>query len=297
LKGEPYELIHVNTGEEAISIALNENIDLILLDLILPGIDGFEVCKRLKDMQETNDIQVVIITCIDDLESKIRGVELGTDDYLIKPINKREIKARAKALLRKKGYIDKLHSHYDMAMNSAINDGLTGLYNYVYFKQVLTLEVKKSLRQGYPVSLIMLDIDDFKKYNDELGHITGDVVLRELGNIIKESVREIDLPARYGGEEFALVLPYSGKDGALSVSKRIMNRLNSHTFLTKTTSAVGQLTVSIGIACCPEDSYAEEDLIQKADAMLYQAKKEGKNRVCIYNEDQKVQKIQQGHNV
>jgi len=282
LEAETYDLIHVSTGEEAISIALNQKIDLILLDIFLPGIDGFEVCTRIKDIKETNDIQVVIITCMDDLESKIRGVELGADDYLIKPINKKEIKARVKSLLRKKAYIDKLHSHYDMAMNSAVNDGLTGLYNHIYFKHFLDLEVKKSHRQGYPVALIMLDIDNFKKYNDELGHITGDVILRELAEIIKENVREIDLPARYGGEEFALVLPYAGKDGALSVSTRIMKAISSHEFLHEPTSSIEKLTVSIGIACCPEDSYTEEDLIQKADAMLYQAKKQGKNQICVF---------------
>jgi two-component system cell cycle response regulator len=291
LETETYDLIHVSTGEEAISVALSQKIDLILLDIFLPGIDGFEVCARIKDIKETNDIQVVIITCMDDLESKIRGVELGADDYLIKPINKREIRARVKALLRKKGYIDELHSHYDMAMDSAINDGLTGLYNHVYFKHFLGMEVKKSLRQGYPVALIMLDIDDFKKYNDKLGHITGDVILRELANVVRENVREIDLPARYGGEEFALVLPYAGKDGALSGSKRIMKAISSHKFLHETTSSIEKLTVSIGIACCPEDSYTEEDLIQKADSVLYQAKKEGKNKVCIFSEDQQVQII------
>ena len=108
--------------------------------------------------------------------------------------------------------------------------------------------------------------------------------------MIKETVREIDFPSRYGGEEFALALPYASKDGALNVSKRIMKAVNSHSFLYETTSSVGRLTVSIGIACCPEDSYTEENLIQKADAMLYQAKKEGKNRVCIFSKDQQIDK-------
>ena len=285
LKNEPYELSFVKTGEEAISIVLNQKIDLILLDLILPGIDGFKVFQRIKALEHTKDIQVVIITCMNDLESKLKGIELGVDDFLVKPINQREIVARVKVLLRKKSYIDKLHSHYDMAMNAAISDGLTGLYNHTYFKHFLDLEVKKSLRQNYPLALMMLDIDDFKKYNDRLGHITGDVILREIAYVIKENTREIDFPSRYGGEEFAVVLPYADKDVAINVSKRIMDALSTHHYLNETISSVGKVTLSIGIARCPEDSINAEDLIQKADTMLYHAKKQGKNRISIMEQD------------
>ena len=145
------------------------------------------------------------------------------------------------------------------------------------------------------MALLMFDIDDFKNYNDQLGHTTGDVILRELGKIIKDSVREIDLPSRYGGEEFALVLPYANKEGAMNVAKRIMEAVASHRFLNETTASVGKLTVSIGIACCPEDSFTEEDLIEKADDMLYRAKKEGKNRICVFSEGQQTEKTQMLH--
>ncbi len=282
LDGENYELIVVKTGEEAFSIALNEKIDLVLLDILLPGMDGFELCQRLKDIDETKDIQIAIISCLSDLESKLKGIEEGVDDFLVKPVNRDEIRARVKALLRKKAYLDKLHTYYEMALNSAINDGLTGLFNHAYFKRFLDLEVKKSLRQGYPVSLLMMDLDDFKKYNDTLGHLTGDIILREVAEVVKEGIREIDLAARYGGEEFAVVLPYADREGALAVANRIRKGIYNHTYEHEASSEIKKVTVSVGIAYCPQDAHSGNDLIYKADSMLIQAKQEGKDRICTY---------------
>jgi len=150
---------------------------------------------------------VLLITCLDDLEGKIKGMELGADDYLVKPIDGRELGARIKALLAKKSYLDQLHAHYEHAVSSAISDGLTGLYNQTYLKQFLALELKRSSRQRYPTSLLMLDLDNFKQLNDRFGHPTGDAVLRQIAGLIRTSIREVDLAARYGGEEFAVVLP------------------------------------------------------------------------------------------
>lgn len=282
LINEQYELIVVRTGEEALSIVLNEKIDLVILDIILPGMGGFELCRRLREKDATKDIQIVIITCLNDLESKLKGIEEGADDFLVKPINHREIRARISALLRKKNYLDKLYSHYEMALNSAINDGLTGLYNHSYFKRFLDIEVKKSIRHGYIVTLFMMDLDDFKKYNDILGHLTGDIVLREVAKVIKENIREIDLAARYGGEEFAVVMPYADKVNALVVANRIREGINSHTFEYEASSRMKKITVSTGIASFPLDARTTNDLINKADSMLFKAKHEGKDRVCIY---------------
>lgn len=283
LHGQPYHIMLAKNGEDAIYLATQKKIDLVLLDILLPGMDGFETCNCLKEMDETSNIQIVLITNLSDLESKIKGVEMGADDFLVKPINSKELLVRINALLKKKEYMDKLHSHYENALDSAIKDGLTELYNHAYFSRFLDLEVKRSIRKEYSTALLMMDLDDFKQYNDTLGHLAGDGILRESARVIKDNVREIDLAARYGGEEFAVALPYADSKNALNVAERIQKAIRNHTFSYETVSALKKITFSIGIATCPSDSLTAEELIRKADSMLYKSKKEGKNRVSVYD--------------
>jgi two-component system cell cycle response regulator len=282
LHGQPYRIAVAANGEEAVMFAQRERIDLVLLDIILPGMDGYEVCRKLRETEQGRNIQIIVITGLSDLENRLRGLELGVDDYLVKPINARELIGRINILLKKKAYIDTLRSNYEKALNTAIIDGPTGLYNHFYFKRFLDLEVKRSLRYGYPVSLIMIDVDNFKIHNDTLGHLAGDMILREFARVIREHVREIDLAVRYGGDEFAIVLPYCDKKNALDVVERIRQAAASHRFSEKVPLSRGNVTLSMGIASSPFDASSEDELIQKADQMLYRAKKEGKDRICVY---------------
>ncbi len=279
LEGEPFRLKCFNAGKEVLSFVGQSKVDLVLLDILLPDMNGFEICRRLK--KNHKDVQVVIVTCLDDMESKIKGVELGADDFLVKPIVARELKARLKVLLEKKGYLDELRSHYREALDSAKHDWLTGLFNHGYFQQFLGYELQRSLEQGFPVSLIMIDVDDFKRYNDILGHSAGDVILREMGQVIRNIIREVDFAARYGGEEFAVVLPYAGRREAKIVADRIHGALTSHDFFHDRSIKLGNPTVSLGVAVFLEEAATKEDLLKKADKLLYQAKKNGKNQVCL----------------
>jgi two-component system, cell cycle response regulator len=283
--GSPYSVACEQSGEAALARLEREPFDLLLLDVLLPGIDGFEVCRRLKNMKQTRDLQIILVTCLPHPENKIKGIELGADDYLIKPVNSRELKARAKVLMNKKQCMDLLQQNYETAINSSITDGLTGLYNQAYFKKYLDQELKRSFRQHYPVSLILLDIDDFKKVNDSLGHPEGDRVLKSLGSIIKNSIREIDFSARYGGDEFVMVLPYADKEETLQIAERLRTAVQERTLPKVAETIKGYLTVSIGVAVDSGQGTSAEGLIRNADQALYQAKGGGKNQIQLFGKD------------
>ncbi len=279
LEEEPFHLNTVTSGREAFFFINHKKIDLILLDILLPDLDGFEICRRIK--KEHEDIQVVIVTCLDDLESKIKGVELGADDFLVKPIIGRELKARVKALLEKKVHLDSLRTHYQEALGRSQLDWLTGLYNHGYFQEFLGYELKRALDQGFPVTLIMIDVDNFKTYNDTLGHSAGDAILREMGQVLRNCIREVDFAARYGGEEFAVVLPYVNRENAIVVAERIHKALTTHEFFHDKSIALKNPTMSMGVAVFPEDASNKIELMKQADRMLYLAKQKGKNQYCF----------------
>ena len=280
LTNEPYNLIQVTTGESAIDAAVNEKIDLILLDLMLPGIDGYKVCQCLKTNSRIPNIQIVMITSLSDLESKVRGLEEGVDEFLVKPIDKRELRLRVNALLKKKAYLDDLRTHREKVLDLAIIDGLTKLYNQSYFKRYISMEVRRAVAGQYMVGLIIGDLDNFKKYNDNLGHSFGDRILQEIAQIIKTHISELDFPVRYGGEEFAIVFPYADVKRVFSVAENIRKSIEQHVFKgADSDSSLGSITISIGIAFCPLDATNADDLIEKADFMMYRAKKLGKNKI------------------
>ncbi len=276
LHGEPYQIKLANDGEEAISRSRQERIDVILLDLLLPGKDGFEVCKILKEMEQTQNIQIVAITGLSDLDSKLKGIELGVDDYLTKPVNMHVLRTRIKSLVKKKALLDRLCDKYEMAVHSAITDKLTGLYNRRYFDYFLDLELKRSLRENSSLALLMIDVDNFKQINDTLGHLFGDKILNKLGDLIKSNIRETDLAARYGGEEFSIVMSNTSFDEAEEIAERIRKSVELFKFGEKKIVT----TVSIGIALHPFDAKSVQELLDSADSALYRAKHNGKNQIC-----------------
>jgi two-component system cell cycle response regulator len=285
LKDMPLRLETVSTGSEAISQILAQKIDLILLDILLPDMIGFDICQRLKQIDKNKDTSIIVITCLHDLESRIMSLELGVDDFLVKPINRPELTARIRALLEKKQQLNNLRAHYETALNSSIYDWLCGVYNHGYFRRFLDLEIKKSTTQGYPVCLFKIDIDDFKMYNDSLGLAAGDTILKELAQILKNITRDVDLVSRYAEDEFAVVLPYADKQGCMRIARRIEQAILLHDFLPGCSTQMKILTCSIGAAVYPVDASTEDELIQRAEQMLSMAKQRGKNQVCVYGEE------------
>jgi two-component system, cell cycle response regulator len=282
LENQHYQVDVAKTGEEAMSICFHEPVDIVLLDLFLPGADGFQVCQRLRENDRTKNIQILMVSSQGDLESRLKGIDLGADEFMVKPVIREELIVRIKALIKKKCYLDQLMNRLESALSVSMTDPLTELYNKSYLKQFMELEIKRCERQHQPMSFVMIDIDNFKEYNDRYGHPEGDVLLKKFGRLIKNSIRDIDLAARYGGEEFGIVLPYTTKENALITAERLLNSLRNQLSADESNLLPENKTASMGIASYPEDSHTTAELIQLADIAMYRAKKQGKNQVCVY---------------
>ncbi len=280
-----YDVLWSQDGINAIKTVKMMKPDIILLDVILPGLDGYEVCRWLKLDENARGIPVIMLTVKKELSDKISGLQIGADDYLPKPYNELELNARIYASLRTKALQDELRTKNKQLEEllgkveyMAITDALTGLYNRRRFHDVLSKEFERSKRYANPVSLIMLDIDHFKKVNDNYGHQTGDTVLREVGSIITASIRDIDTASRFGGEEFMVVLPNTEKENAKVGAERMRAAIAQHIF----PEIEGPITVSIGVTGLPDPGLANEDrLVRCADYALYRAKQNGRNRIEI----------------
>lgn len=277
-----YDVLWAEDGIGAIKAVKKEKPDIILLDVVLPGMDGYEVCRWLKLEETTKGIPVIMLTIKKELSDKISGLQIGADDYLPKPYNELELNARIYASLRTKGLQDELrmkNRQLEELLHKvnymAITDALTGLFNRRRFHDVLVSEYERAKRYNTPFSLVMVDIDHFKRVNDTFGHSVGDNVLREVSAILKSSIREIDTASRYGGEEFILILPNTAKDNALVVAERMRLSIEQHTFH----EIDRNITVSIGISGMPDEKVeTDEKLVRCADFALYRAKQLGRNR-------------------
>jgi len=289
LRREGYEVAVAPDGRDAIRRVRSEPPDLVLLDMILPDMDGLEVLRIIKAGSEENFVPVILLSVKSDLDSRVAGLRIGADDFLAKPFADAEIQARAAAMLRIKSLQDQLRSAKGQLEKLSVTDGLTGLYNHRHFHERLAEEFRRSQRYADPVSLIMLDLDHFKNVNDRFGHPFGDRVLRDTAELLRSSVRDPDICARYGGEEFAIILPKTHLQGALAVAERIFRSLRAKRYALEQGppgASAGEpvcVTASIGIAFFPsKDVTSAELLVKFADEALYQAKGEGRDTVCLY---------------
>ncbi|MDA8168949.1 MAG: diguanylate cyclase [Nitrospiraceae bacterium] len=290
LEKNGYDVYWVEDGKSAIKSTREHSFDVIILDLILPDLNGNEVCRWLKMNDATRGIPIIILTAKNSIENKVEGLEAGADDYLSKPYMDTELNARIYACLRTKALQDELlrkNRQLEDLLSKvevlAITDPLTGLFNRRRFETIFEKELKRAIRHRTPVSCMMIDIDHFKAVNDTFGHRAGDSVLIETAAILKKSVREIDLVARWGGEEFIVLLPQSSSEDAMRPASRILESISGHEFAATPGSRV---TVSIGLANSHQvhlDTDGEK-LINSADIALYDAKRRGRNRIELFRE-------------
>lgn len=273
LENEGYEIYAAYNGLSVVSLVHEIKPDVILSDIIMPGIDGFEVCRLIKSDYEIKDIPIIMITAKTDSMDIKRALGLGAFDYIKKPIDDIEVVARVQCAIRYKEHEDKLK---EMAMK----DGLTGLYNHALLIKLFEKEYEKQKREKGTISFVMLDIDYFKKINDTYGHMSGDVILKEISKLIGSTLRSYDIAGRYGGEEFSVILPNMDKKDIFFICDGIRKKIESHVFKIK--ENVIKITVSIGVcfkSCDNNTSFGE--MIRLADEQLYMAKEDGRNNVKV----------------
>ena len=288
LTSDDYNVKLARSGEEALEIAAAHPPSVIILDIILPGMNGYEVCKRLKHSIRTSFIPIILVTALRGNDERVQGIEAGADDFISKPFNRVELLTRIKSLLRIKALNDALEQKIEELEKAkaklrklAVTDGLTGLYNYRAFRRQLHMEIQRSKRFSLPVSLLMMDIDHFKVYNDRFGHLNGDRVLKRFAQILHENIREVDCLARYGGEEFALILPGTDKKSAKIVAEKVRRLVERSPFPMEKKLPKKRVTISVGVASYPEDTRDEEEFIRLSDTAMYRAKKSGRNRTVL----------------
>ncbi len=270
---QEHEIITAANGEEALRIAQAEQPDLILLDIIMPGLDGYAVCARLKSDPRTEEIPVLFLTGLSGDEDEALGLEAGGIDFILKPVRPLAVAARVRNHLELKRVRDQLR-------DLSLLDGLTGLANRRRFDRQLEAEWQRARRSGEPLSLILGDVDFFKRYNDHYGHAQGDECLKAVARAFQEALhRPADLSARYGGEEFVCILPETDAIGAMQVAERIRLLLKARQIPHAQSEVAPIVSVSLGVATFTAlENRKPEELLQKADAHLYEAKKAGRNR-------------------
>ncbi len=269
------------TGKKAIDCIGEGGVDIVLLDILMPGLSGIDCCRLIKSMCKEEFLPVILVTAKSDPDSRVEGLRIGADDYVCKPFDERELLARVHGMLRIKEMHDAVANARERLQQLAVQDELTGLYNYRYLHTRLTEEFKRAERYREPLACVMVDIDHFKKFNDQYGHDVGDSVLAEVASRLRCGVREIDVVARYGGEEFLLVLPSTHFSGAITVTDRVWRAVRA--VPVEAGGREHHVTVSIGVALYPSrDVRSKDQLLKSADRALYQAKDDGRDRICVF---------------
>lgn len=293
LSADGFVVAEAETGEDALESFRKSRHPVVITDIRMAGMSGIELLNEIKKYNP--ETEVVIITSHASLDSAVSALRAGAYDYLIKPFesldlisavagraaDKARLVAQNRELLAQLTQANQELKEANSALKEmAVRDGLTSLYNHRYFQEALARELARARRYQKECSVIFMDVDNFKIYNDTNGHPEGDRLLSTLSALISAHLRCTDLAARYGGEEFVLLLPETQKESALRIAEEVRVKVEGHDFRGGETQPLGRVTVSLGVASFPQDGNDPSAVVESADRMLYRAKHGGKNRVC-----------------
>ena len=276
-----HEVVEAEDGQSAWELFQNEPFHFVITDWVMPRLDGPELVKKIRSSGQKSYTYIIMLTAMDNKDNVVFGLESGVDEYLTKPFNGRELVARVSSGMRILKLEEQLMQARQQMEVLAMRDGLTGLFNRRAIEEYAESEFNITERKKHPLSIVMLDIDHFKKVNDRFGHKAGDYALQQVAKILKEDLRSYDRVGRWGGEEFMLILPDTHLDDALIVAERIRVKI-AETKITLESGEAFSIHISLGVACTSGQSTTLTKLIDSADQAMYQAKQSGRNQVCAF---------------
>lgn len=274
LMQEPAAAIAQLTNTEA-------SYELIIVNIDDGQFDGLRLCSQLRSLERTRQVPILVVVTPDDQDRLMRALDMGVNDYIVRPIDRQELLARVNTQVRRARYAEQLRTSVQASLEMAVTDALTGLYNRRYMETHLSHLIEHSINRGKALSILSVDVDFFKAVNDTHGHDAGDKVLQELASRMRDNLRSVDMPCRVGGEEFIVILPTTDVEIAKKIAERVRKSVSSKPFYIGSSSITLNATVSIGVAglAGPQDKI--EELLKRADQALYSAKRDGRNRVTL----------------
>ncbi len=270
----------INDPASVAMMAADAGFEVALICMELKGFDPLRVVSQLRTLEQTRSLPIILIAEETDRPKVVRGLDLGVNDFIMRPIEKNELMARVHTQLRRQRYAMELRESVNLTMAMAVIDELTGLYNRRYFDRHMSIMLEKAQSQGRELALVMLDIDFFKSVNDTFGHSVGDQILKEFSLRLQRNIRGVDLACRYGGEEFVVLMPDTNQAQAQDVAERVRQAVADKEFVVDPARSV-DITVSVGVAMNELSDETPETMLKRADVALYRAKHQGRNRVVF----------------
>ena len=273
------DVVHMLEPEQALLVAQGGGVDLLIVSLNLQNADGLRLCSQLRSLDRTRHLPIMIVVEPGEEARLLRGLDIGVNDYVVRPVNTSELLARVRTQVRRKRYTDYLRSRLEQTVEMAVLDPLTALHNRRYLTSHMETLFEESAERGRALSVLLIDVDHFKAINDTFGHDAGDDVLRELALRLRRNIRGIDLACRLGGEEFVVVMPDTTLESAFLVGERLRQCIAAAPFVAGAQNKAVNVTASMGVAALEYEEDTPDLILKRADQALYCAKRDGRNRV------------------